>query len=307
MSNLIVEAPVPGAADLASLEPVETIKRRWPVILAGVLTVAMTIGLGRELIGSGIADLRRAVPDSPWFYVVFALLYQVPQTFDYLIFRKLWQIPGSGFGALIRKRIANDVVIGYSGDVYFYAWARRHVPMVAAPFGAVKDVSILSAIAGNAVTLAMLAVALPYGYDLLKPADFTKLAGSAAIIVGMSLPVMLFSRRVFSLPSGRLWWVFAMQCARLLTGSLLIAFAWHFALPAVSIGVWLLLSAGRLLVSRLPFVPNKDLLFANVAILFIGQNHALTELIAVTVAMTMMVHAILLVAFTSYSFWKKRS
>ena len=58
----------------------------------------------------------------------------------------------SGLIALHKKRISNEVLLGYSGEAYFYAWARQRSQMVAAPFGAVKDVSILSAIAGNAIT-----------------------------------------------------------------------------------------------------------------------------------------------------------
>jgi len=63
--------------------------------------------------------------------------------------------------------------------------------------------------------------------------------------------------------------------------------------------MWLFLSAGRLLVSRLPLVPNKDLLFANFAILVIGQDRALSEMIAFTAALTLLVHAALIGAFSA--------
>ena len=59
------------------------------------------------------------------------------------VYCRRWGIPLSGFVALLKKRIANDVVLGYSGEAYFYAWARQNAKMVAAPFGAVKDVSVL--------------------------------------------------------------------------------------------------------------------------------------------------------------------
>ncbi|WP_216075134.1 hypothetical protein, partial [Acinetobacter baumannii] len=86
---------------------------------------------------------------------VFALYYVGPPTFDYVIFKRLWHIPLAGLVALHKKRISNEVLFGYSGEAYFYAWARQRTQMVAAPFGAVKDVMILSAIAGNAITLIM--------------------------------------------------------------------------------------------------------------------------------------------------------
>jgi len=72
-------------------------------------------------------------------------------------------------------------------------------------------------------------------------------------------------------------------------------------LPGVSIGMWMFLAAGRLLVSRLPLVPNKDLLFANAAILLIGQDQALSELVAFTAALTLLLHVALIVAFAAHA------
>nr|WP_299913896.1 hypothetical protein [Sphingomonas bacterium] len=285
----------------------ETLKRRWPMVIGAIITIAMITGLGRELFGSGLAGLGRAVPRNPLFYVAFALLYIGPPLGDYIIFRRLWGIPLSGLAALLKKRIANDVVLGYSGEAYFYAWARQRSQMVAAPFGAVKDVSILSAIAGNAITLAMLAIAVPFGKDLLTPTQLSTVETSAAITFAMSLPFLIFSKRVFSLPRGTLWWIFGVHCVRLVSGSIFIAFAWHYALPTVSIGMWLILAAARLLVSRLPLVPNKDLLFANFAILLIGQDAALSELMAMTAAFVLLVHVILIGSFSLHGLLRTKN
>lgn len=285
-------------ADIAALEPVQRLRSRWPTVLGGVLTLAMIVMLGRELLGDGLAGLTRAVPASPWFYVAFVGLYMAAPTGDWIIFRRLWRIPAlAGFVALHKKRIANDVVLGYSGEAYFYAWARARAHMVAAPFGAVKDVSLLSAIAGNAATILLCALALPIGYQLMPAGLLHAIAGSAAITIAISVGLLIFSSRVFSLPRGELWWVFGIHCLRLAASSLLVALAWHFAMPDVSIGMWLFLSAARLLVGRLPLIPNKDLLFASFAILLIGQDRALTEMIAFVSALTLAVHVVLVVAF----------
>ncbi|KTF70774.1 hypothetical protein ACNFJ7_15435 [Sphingomonas sp. HT-1] len=306
MNTSVVEATVPGAADLAGLEPVEKIKRRWPMWLGGALTLLMVAGLGRELLSGGLTGLARALPSNPLFYLVFLLYYLASPTFDYVIFRRLWRIPIDGMIALHKKRIANEVLLGYSGEAYFYAWARQRTQMVAAPFGAVKDVTILSAIAGNAMTLAVVALALPFGIDLLKPAEFNTLMGSIAVIFAMSLPFLIFSKRVFSLPRGQLWWVFGIHCLRIVSSSVLIAFAWHFAMPQVSVGIWLLLSAGRLLAWRLPLVPNKELLFASFAIMIIGQGEALSELMALIAGLSLVAHIILIVGFGVHALLKRK-
>lgn len=281
---------------ITSLEPIEKSRRRWPILLAAVLTVLMMGGLVRELFGDGLVALSRRIPTNPLFYVALALLYLSPPGFDWLIFRKLWRIPADGFAALLKKRIANDAVIGYSGEAYFYAWARARLKMVTAPFGTVKDVSILSAVAGNAITLAMVGLALPFALELLTPGQARTVIGSAAVTLAMSLPFILFSKRVFTLPKPTLWWVFAVHCLRLTVGSTVIALAWHLAMPDVAIGIWLLLAAARLLVSRLPLAPNKDLLFANFTIVLVGQGEALSELMALSAALTLLAHIAVLAA-----------
>ncbi|HEX8301818.1 hypothetical protein [Sphingomonas sp.] len=301
MNTGVVEAPLAAVPDLAGLEPVEKIKRRWPMLLGGGLTLLMILSLGRELFGSGLAGLTRNLPQNPLFYLVFLLYYIGPPTFDYVIFRRLWRIPLDGMAALYKKRISNEVLLGYSGEAYFYAWARQRTQMVAAPFGAVKDVMILSAIAGNAVTLAVMAVALPLCINLLTPTYQGYALGSLAIIIASSLPFLIFSKRVFSLPRRDLTWVFGVHCLRVVAGSILIGFAWHLAMPGVPIGIWLLMAAGRLLVWRLPLVPNKELAFSFIAGLVIGEGQALSELTAVIAALTLLLHVALIGGFSIHA------
>ncbi|MBN8808970.1 MAG: hypothetical protein J0I47_12165 [Sphingomonas sp.] len=298
-----------AAEDLAGLEPVKTIKSRWPAILAGLLTLAMIVGLGRQLLSTGWKGLDRAIPDSPLYYLSFAILYIAPLVGDFVIFHKLWRIPLEGLMALTKKRIANEVVLGYSGEAYFYAWARQRSQMVAAPFGAVKDVMILSAMAGNMMTLITTALALPYAYRLLTP-EHVEVANAMLwaipIVIVMCLPFLIFSRRVFSLDRKTLWFVFWVHMMRLATGCVFIALAWHFALPSVAIGAWLTLSATRMMVGRLPFIPNKELVFSTVAIAILGTNSALSSLMAFTAALTLIVHVVLAAGFGVQSLVKRQ-
>lgn len=301
MNTSAVEAPLGSAPDLAGLEPVEKITRRWPMLLGGALTLLMIGALGHELFDSGLAGLSRRLPTNPLFYLVFLIYYLGPPTFDYVIFKRLWNIPLAGMAALHKKRISNEVLLGYSGEAYFYAWARQRTQMVAAPFGAVKDVTILSAIAGNAITLLVVAIALPFGIGLLTDGQQTAVLGSIGVIVVSSVLIMLFSKRVFSLPRNTLWWIFGVHCARIVMGSMFVALAWHFAMPEVTLGVWLLMAAARLLAWRLPLVPNKELVFATFAIMLIGQGKALSELMALIAALTLLAHVALIAGFSAHA------
>lgn len=297
-------------APRADAEPVTGPARsRWPTWLGMALTVGMVAGLAYELLGQGLAGLTAAVPTHPLFYVSFALFYMALPVGDYLIFRRLWGIPLSGLVALTKKRIANDVIVSYTGEAYFYAWVRERARFVTAPFGAIKDVSILSAIAGNAVTLLMLAVALPLGRELLTAAQYETALWSTAALIGISAPFLIFSRRVFSLPRRELWAVFGLHSGRVIASSTFTGLAWHFALPEVSIGTWLLLAAARLLISRLPLLSSLQkegafLVFAN---LLIGERDAVTQLIAFFTALTFATNGVMLLIFGLWTSVTKRS
>ena len=287
----------PADAPLVALRPVQTLRRRWPALLGAAVTVAMMVGLLHELLDHGLAGLRRTVPETPGFYVYFLLSYLALPVCDFVIFRRLWGVPPGAFLALNKKRIANDILIGYSGDAYFYAWARARLDMVAAPFGAVKDVTIVSGITGNVTALLLAAIALPLGYQLIAPEVVAAMIWSLVFATALSLGLILFSKRVFSLPRRDLWFIFWIDLLRIGGTCVTIALAWAWAIPSVSVGMWLFLIAGRQLVSRLPFLPNKDLLFANFAILVIGHDRSLSDLMAFTAASTVVMHGLLLLLF----------
>lgn len=296
------EPPASPAVDaeppeIAALEPVRRPVPRWPALLGAAVTLAMVAGLGYELLDDGLVGLSRATPDSPWFYVFLLVSYFALPVSDFIIFRRLWRLPLRGFVPLNIKRIANDILIGVSGDAYFYAWARDRLRMVTAPFGAVKDVTLVSGIVGNLTTIALAAIALPLGAQLMRPDLARAMAWSLTIPIAMSLLILIFSRRVFSLPLRDLWFIFRVDCVRIAVATVAIGLAWSVAIPNVPTAVWLFLVGARQLVLRLPFLPNKDLLFANFAILVIGQDRILSDLVAFSAASTLLLHLALTLAF----------
>lgn len=273
--------------------------RPWTAAAGVSLTLAMAAGLALQLRGGGLAALARAAPADPLFYAAFAASYLALPAGDWLIFRRLWGVGWSGLAATLRKRVANEALFGYAGEVYFYAWARATAAGGSGAFAAVKDVAVLSALAGNAWTLLVLAAALPAAGALLPPGWAGGAALSAAAVVAASVPLLLFRARVFSLPARALRGVFAIHLARQAAATLLLALTWALGLPGTAAGLWLALAAGRLLVSRLPFLPNKDLLFANLAVLLIGRGDAVAGLVAYAAALTLAVHVALLAAFAA--------
>lgn len=251
-----------------------------------------------------VADISALVPTSPLFWVLFAITYLVSPFSDWLIFRKLWGITARAFGALVRKLIYNELVLGYLGEVYFYTWARRKLTMETTPFGAVKDVAIMSAVAGNIMTLAFIAAAYPY--LALLPLDnyADDIAWSLAVVVALSLLPFLLRKQIFSLTRGELWMVFGIHTARIVGTTVLTGVLWALVLPDVAIGWWLVLAAIRMLVSRLPFVTNKDIVFAGIAVLALGEDVQLAALMAMMAALILATHLILALIFGLYDLVK---
>lgn len=279
-------APVSG--DMIALLPQDNrAPFSWTRALSLVLSV-LVIGIALyQLRTLDLGNVLAMVPTSPFFWVLFALGIMAGPLSEWFIFNRLWGVGSAALGALTRKLVYNELLLGYLGEAWFYAWARKHGQVPASPFGAVKDVAVLSAIAGNVMTLLLLAMAIPF-FGMLDLGQHGSAVGwSLAFVLGSSLAVMVWRKSLFSLTPGELRMTFTVHVARIVATTLLAAAMWHFVLPETPLGWWLLLAAIRLLISRLPFVPNKDIVFASVAVLAVGHQLQIAEL------MTMMAGLIL--------------
>jgi hypothetical protein len=265
----------------------------WQRWLSGGISLALLVTILFKLSSFGFARAWATIPESPYFWAAFVAYYVALPGSEWLIFKRLWNIPAAGFTALLRKLVSNEVLLGYSGEVYFYTWARRHAQLVAAPFGAIKDVSILSALAGNLMTLAMLALAWPLIGQVAPQFHGQAVFLSATVIVAMSVAVFLLKNKILSLPSRDLWFIFAVHIARLVVTTLMSGLLWHIALPGEPLGWLVLLATLQLLVTRLPFIPNKDLVFASLAVFLIGHDSEVTALIAMIATTILATHLII--------------
>ncbi len=279
----------PMAVELPQLTPTPN---RWAQWLSQAISVALFGAVLYQLSRVNFADFFASVPATPWFVPILLALYLALPIADWIIFRRLWGLPFAGFPILLGKRIGNELLVSYSGEVYFYLWARQRTGLTTAPFGTIKDVNILSALAGNALALTLLAVAYPFLIELEMGRYAGAAVGSAAVMLIGSIVVLLLGRRVFTLSTSRLAWVFGIHVVRLIAGVLLCAFLWHLALPGTPIGFWLALSLLRLLVGRLPLLPNKEMLFAVIAVFLVGNDDNVVALITLTSAAILLLHVV---------------
>ena len=285
--------------------------RNWTTWAGVAVSFAIMGAVAWHLGDEGLTGILDNPPADPGFWLMFAAFYLSVPVADWLIFRRLWGLPAGGLVPLMKKRVSNDLLLGYSGEVYFYAWARQHLNLDASPFGAVKDVTILSAMMGNVATLVLLVVATPLLVNLLPQMnlgmDPTSLIGSAIVVMVSSSAVMLFRRRLFSLTRLELRYVAWMHIGRIAVGVMISAVMWHLALPAVALGWWLVLATLRQLITRLPLIPNKDIVFAAVAVFLVGEQDGIGALMALIAGLTLATNILVAMGLGLEQLWRGRA
>jgi len=292
VDHLAVSAAPLLDTDLSAgaVRPLRPRSHRLQTSIGVLISALMLICVLYHLRHVGLQPILATMERSPAFWAVFVLLYLAQPLTELVIFRRLWRLPASGLGVLLRKGVINEIVFGYSGEAYFYLWARERGQLTNAPFAAIKDVNILSALVGNAMTLAVILLAAPGLHAAHLGRLLNPVFWSAAVVAASSLLIVLFARRVFSLGRNDLAFVSGLHALRVLATTGLTILLWRLELPEVAVGVWLLLAALRLLVARLPFLTNKDLVFANLAFLVIGRQTEIGALLGTLAVMTLIAH-----------------
>lgn len=264
--------------------------------LAGLASLALTIATIVAIVIAAhklsFSEILGLLPSKPAFWLVFAAFYLIGPVTEWILFHRLWNMPSEGFVALLRKYVLNEIVLGYLGEAKFYAWARTRLQMQTAPFAAIKDVSILSAMAGNVMTLIMLAAAWPLLHSSAIGLDLRSSFLSLGVVLASSFVVLLFRRMLFSLPARELWFISCVHVARIVVSLLLTALMWHLVLPEVGVSTWLLLATLRMLVSRLPLVANKELVFATLALFMLGSEAQLASMLAMVAGLVLVTHIV---------------
>lgn len=301
MSTRIVNAPLAGhqvetidrfneIGRIIDPQPLITTGRNWVHLIGPLMSPLVLAAVIYQLRQTDFSEMLRIFPDRPAFWLAFILYYLAGPASEWIIFRRLWALPAEGFAALLYKLVSNEILLGYFGEVYFYGWARRNAKITTAPFGAIKDVTILSALAGNVVTLVMVIAAVPLFKLLPLGVDNRAFELSAIFVLGTSVVALFLRKRLFTLPRRELRLILAIHFGRILATIVLAAAMWHLLLPAVALSWWLLLATFRQLLSRLPFLPNKDVVFAGLAVFLVGQDGPIVSAMALMASLILAAH-----------------
>lgn len=215
----------------------------------------------------GWRQVLDALPTNPLFYILFLVMFLALPASETVIFRiilggRIWR----EFPVFIRKRVFNSALLGYSGEVYYFLWAQKNLGLPAKRILlGIKDNAILSALASAGVTSALLVAFLLSGQAgsiarWLDSATGGLIAG--ALILAFVIPLAIRLRRqIISIAAPVALTVFGIHVVRICVVVLLQATQWAVVLPQEPWTVWLIFLTTQMVVSRLPFVPNRDLLF----------------------------------------------
>lgn len=237
--------------------------------LRGVFLAAIVAVLVYQIGKIGWGRLLRSLPSEPAFYALLAAMYFLLPVTEAAIYGRFWSLPPwRCIAVMIRKRVLNMDVIGYSGEVYLFMWAKDRVRGARkAVMGVIKDnliVSSVSSLSAAALLIggALLSRRLALGEIVELPGPlYAGLAALAAAFVAVL--AYRFRRAIFSLSRRALAVLTAVHVSRFLLGYALQLAAWRVVLPDVPLQTWIVLLVVFVVIQRTPFVPSSDLVFAS--------------------------------------------
>ncbi len=246
---------------------------RLLIKIVRIVTLLVILGvLGYELNDVGWDDVLNNPPTAPLFYLFFTLLYFLLPITEVFIYRLIFQFDiMRSFPTFIRKRVLNRDVLGYSGEVFFFSWARKNLKVRDSHLmETIRDNNIISVAASTLVALILLVI-----FMLLGELNITEILGdriglyflAAAIILAVLIPVGIrFRRYIFTMPIRTAILIFSIQILRLVIGQSLQIGMWMAVIPEVSLSVWFSFAAISIILTRIPLLPNHSLIFAGVGI-----------------------------------------
>ncbi len=271
------------------------------------IPAALLVIIGRRLTELGWREIWIARPANPGFYVLLVLQFFLQPFGDYLVYRNLWgQQNTPPMAVILRKRLLNTFMLDYSGEAFFFFWAQARLRLKPGLLvHSIKDSNLLSGGAGLAMVYLMLLALLAVG-GLKIPAAFNAhgwlyvLVGSVPLILCAAL--VLGHRKLTTLSRAQIATTFAIHFSR---AALVLAVEfglWELSGALPSAVACLQFVALRLVVTRLPLVPNKDLIFVGAGMAAAGMTHVSVTPVA-TVLVILAAADLILAATVATSAW----
>lgn len=229
-----------------------------------VFTVGLVAYLALQLSRIGWSQVLGSVPTKPWFYLAFGAFYFTVPLYEGLALRLLWQCPlRRSFPALMKKRVYSRQLLDYSGEAYLYWWSKNNIDRPARELvHSLKDNIIISSTMSALVAVAAMLGLLLGGYVVLPAGMQYRATYLIAVATGLVVLLALtvkFRRRIFWLPRRTMAMLAGIHAARLVSLLVLQLLMWTTVDASVPLSSWLSLLSVELIIARIPFLPNRDL------------------------------------------------
>jgi hypothetical protein len=239
-----------------------------------LFTAAIITYLIYKLALIGWDNVWQSLPHTPWFYILMLAIYFTLPVFQVMIYRVVWKTHTSSwqlFLALLKKRALDKDFMGYSGEMYLYLWARKNVGKSDKEiFHVLKDNVILSSASSTLVALVLLVIFFAFGRvklpgNWLNP-TVTDVSVAIMCIILITGLAAKFRKRIFHLKRKQVLSIFGLHISRLLVVQGLQVVQWMVVMPEVPMVNWMTLLAAQIIITRLPLLPSRDLIFMGTGI-----------------------------------------
>jgi hypothetical protein len=220
----------------------------------------------------GLTEVLKNIPINPFFYIIFLLIYFTLPFSEYFVYKRLAPIYFiDSQWVFHRKRFYNTSFVGYSGEVYVYNWLKKYVKIDSkSVFNFVKDNNILSIIA-SWVVVALVAVWLLI-WD--KSGLVNKIEGDIktylvilfSVLLILVLLFFIFGKKFYQLNRKNSLIILVIHIVRSISVSLLQALQWFIIIPEAGYILFLNFVAIQMVISKIPFISGKDLIFTSLSI-----------------------------------------
>jgi hypothetical protein len=241
-------------------------------ILRACILILILIYLGNKLFQLGWQAIWDNLPTQISFYLLFLLLYfSIPVT-ELFLYRLFWKYDlVKSFPAFIKKRIFNTDVLGYSGEVYFFNWARENINHKEIQLAeTIRDNNIVSSLASTTITITLLVIFIHNGHtaimNYIGRLDNRYFLLAIMMVIILVPLVLRFRKYIFSMPIKTALVVYTIQIFRMSLGQVFQIAQWAVVLPSVPLTTWITYAAIAILLARIPFPSNKKLIFMGVGV-----------------------------------------
>ncbi len=235
------------------------IRQAVVVIIVGIIVY--------QLFEIGWMEVLRSLPTQPLFYILFAVLFITLPVAEIFIYRTVWNFRAwEGFKAFLTKRVYNDEILGYSGELYLAVWGQKRMKGSGREIlKHIRDNNILSAISSHLVAIALVGVLIFSGWidagEMFDNVNLFYFFAGIVLAAAVSLLVYRFRSWFFQLSLKKSIRIFSIYLTRFLIHHALLVVQWAVVIPNTPVSVWLTFLAVVIVVNRIPLIPSKDLLF----------------------------------------------